>query len=422
MVSFGGVEKWKINVSTVEVTIFKSLSATPPASPTPGIPLPGLLLKKKKRKENFDNMTDEGKTTSTTTTTRRIPENIACLLCEEYDNGKKNNKISYTCRVVSDYPRSTLASSTLPDQVLVSVDHTALTYADALVILGRSGGAREYPIIPGTDFAGVVVAEHAEFHVGDRVVAHGGQLGRAVDGGFSTLCYCSSSTVTLLPEGISTLRAAQMGSAAVTAMCAVIEIENFQYKFQHKGRKEILISGATGAVGGFALSLLSGLGYTCTALTRSTESYASYLTQLGATKVLSCDEVRRRNSRNSNLIMFWLDTCALRACTTINIYSLSITVNLTYIIFLLTHVFSFSSSSLFFLSSFSLFSLFFFSFFSLFLNKTHYLVFTIMFRGDIIRGRKICWYYRCIRRRIFVKDVATFEKRWCVCYMWLSSR
>ena len=206
--------------------------------------------------------TKQTETKTTPTTVPPIPQTTSCLLCEEYESGKK--KKEYTCQTITKHPVSSLSSKT--DQIIVLVEHTALTYADALVILGRSGGAREYPIVPGTDFSGIVIRlgqqwskqqqsfvpeTNTRFQLGDRVIAHGGTTGRYSDGGFSSLCYCDASTLTHIPASMTTKRAAQLGSAAVTAMYAVLEIESFHRTI--KGRREVIISGASGSVGGYAL-------------------------------------------------------------------------------------------------------------------------------------------------------------------------
>ena len=235
--------------------------------------------------------TDEQKTTASA-----VPQDDrirSCLLCEEYDSG--NKKTEYTCQIATNHPVTTSQSQhknktkkEATSTTLVLVEHTSLTYADALVVLGRSGGAKEYPIIPGTDFAGVCMTDSDLFHVGDRVVASGGELGRSLDGGFATVCHCPLSTLTLLPSNISTKRAAQMGSAAVTAMSAVMEIELFHR--QIKGKREVLVSGATGSVGGYAVAILSNLGYSVTALTRDAESNRALLAAIGAHKAISCNE------------------------------------------------------------------------------------------------------------------------------------
>ena len=228
-----------------------------------------------------------------------IPDTLRCLTIEEYTkdtNKPSSSKVtSYTCQVV-DKTVASLVSK--PEQVLLSVEYAALTYADALVVLGRSGAAREYPIIPGADFVGVVLKDDSEqFDVGDRVIAHGGELGRAIDGGFATLCYAPLSTLTRLPTNLTNKRAAMMGSAAITAMCSIIEIEKFNRTI--KGKREVLITGATGSVGGFCLAILSHLGYTCTALTRDAETHRTYLSRMGAHRTLSVEEFKKGASDDS---------------------------------------------------------------------------------------------------------------------------
>ena len=244
-----------------------------------------------------------------------IPETLRCLYCEEYSSENKtstnntrnssnsststsSSKLSYTCQVTE---KPLLFLHHKEQHVLLSVEYASLTYADALVVLGKSGGARAYPIIPGSDFVGRIISinkdsnidsnnweDFQDFQIGDRVIAHGGELGRAIHGGFSTMCSAPMSTLTRLPDNITTKHACMLGSAAITAMLAVIEIEKFHRTV--KGKKHVLISGASGSIGGMALIMLARLGYTCTALTRDVEGNRHYLSKLGASKSLSCTE------------------------------------------------------------------------------------------------------------------------------------
>ena len=239
-----------------------------------------------------------------------IPETLRCLYCEEYSSENKtstnttrnssnsstgssssSSKLSYTCQVTE---KPLLFLHHKEEHVLLAVEYAALTYADALVVLGRSGGARAYPIIPGSDFVGRIISinkdsnNREDFHIGDRIIAHGGELGRAIHGGFSTVCSAPMSTLTRLPDNITTKHACMLGSAAITAMLAVIEIEKFHRTV--KGKRHVLISGASGSIGGMALIMLSHLGYTCTALTRDVDGNRNYLSKLGASRTLSCTE------------------------------------------------------------------------------------------------------------------------------------
>jgi NADPH2:quinone reductase len=73
-----------------------------------------------------------------------------------------------------------------------------------------------------------------------------------------------------------------LGTAGFTAALA---IDRMEQNGQHPGLGPILVSGATGGVGSVAIDLLSGRGYTVTALTGKPDA-AAYLEMLGASKVL----------------------------------------------------------------------------------------------------------------------------------------
>ena len=79
-----------------------------------------------------------------------------------------------TSRIADDYK-----TTDLPEHgMTVRVTHAGLTVQDAMVVQGCSGAARSYPMIPGTDLAGIVLqvdeeAAQSGFRVGDRIVAGG---------------------------------------------------------------------------------------------------------------------------------------------------------------------------------------------------------------------------------------------------------
>ena len=58
--------------------------------------------------------------------------------------------------------------------VVVDVTHSTLNYKDGLAMTGSSPIVRNFPMIPGIDFSGVVrSSEDSEFSKGDRVVLNG---------------------------------------------------------------------------------------------------------------------------------------------------------------------------------------------------------------------------------------------------------
>lgn len=172
----------------------------------------------------------------------------------------------------------------LPDgEVTVRIAHSTLNYKDALAITGRGVIVRSFPLVPGIDFAGVVEQSlDARFHPGDRVVATGFGLGVDHWGGLAEYARVPADWLIRLPDAMSTRDAMTFGTAGVTAMLAIIGIENHGID---ASRGPVLVTGAGGGVGGLAIHLLSRLGYTVIASTgRMAE--APYLKALGAKDVI----------------------------------------------------------------------------------------------------------------------------------------
>jgi NADPH:quinone reductase-like Zn-dependent oxidoreductase len=78
-----------------------------------------------------------------------------------------------------------LEESALPrGEVTIRVQYSSVNFKDALALTPKGGVVRDYPIVPGIDLTGEVVAsESPEFAVGDLVLAHGYQIGTGHHGG-----------------------------------------------------------------------------------------------------------------------------------------------------------------------------------------------------------------------------------------------
>lgn len=79
------------------------------------------------------------------------------------------------------------AESDLPEgDVTVNIDYSSINYKDALAITGRGPIVRQFPMVPGIDFAGTVSASsHPEYQVGDQVLLTGWGVGEKHWGGLS---------------------------------------------------------------------------------------------------------------------------------------------------------------------------------------------------------------------------------------------
>ncbi|RIJ87743.1 oxidoreductase, partial [Ralstonia solanacearum] len=90
----------------------------------------------------------------------------------------------------------------MPGDVTVAIDYSTVNYKDAMAIGGRAPVIRQFPLIPGIDFAGVVeTSTHAGFAVGDRVVANGWGLSQTHHGGLAQKARVSGDWLVKLPDG-----------------------------------------------------------------------------------------------------------------------------------------------------------------------------------------------------------------------------
>lgn len=179
---------------------------------------------------------------------------------------------------------SRIDTSQLPQgDVLVEVAWSSLNYKDALAITGASPVVRSFPMVPGIDFAGVVVeSSHSAFEPGDRVVLNGWGVGERHWGGLAARARVSGDWLVPLPEGISLRNAMAIGTAGFTAMLCVMALERTGLM---PGSGEVVVTGAAGGVGSIATMLLAARGYSVAAVTgRMTE--ADYLTSLGAMTII----------------------------------------------------------------------------------------------------------------------------------------
>lgn len=171
----------------------------------------------------------------------------------------------------------------MPGDVTVAIDYSTVNYKDAMAISGRAPVIRQFPLIPGIDFSGVVeTSTHAGFAVGDRVVANGWGLSQTHHGGFAQKARVPGDWLVKLPAVFSTRDAMAVGTAGYTAMLSVLALE-------HAGvapdQGDVLVTGASGGAGSVAVALLSKLGYRVVASTGRLEE-TDYLRELGAAEVI----------------------------------------------------------------------------------------------------------------------------------------
>ncbi|ENG4184034.1 oxidoreductase [Providencia rettgeri] len=177
-----------------------------------------------------------------------------------------------------------LTTEMLPaGDIIVDIHWSTLNYKDALAICGKAGVVRQYPMVPGIDFSGVVHhSEDPRFQVGQHVLLTGWGVGETHWGGLASQARVPAKYLTPLPENLSLKQAMVIGTAGFTAMLCVNALEEAGIT-PDKG--EVIVSGASGGVGSTAVQLLSLLGYDVVAISGREENNA-YLQSLGAKRVL----------------------------------------------------------------------------------------------------------------------------------------
>ena len=167
--------------------------------------------------------------------------------------------------------------------VTVDVSYSTINYKDGLAITGKSPVVRKWPMVPGIDFAGTVAAsDHAMWKTGDRVVLNGWGVGESHWGGLAQRARVSGDWLVRLPDGIDGAQAMAIGTAGYTAMLCAMALEA---RGVAPDDGEILVTGATGGVGSFAVALLAARGYRVVASTGKASEHA-FLKALGAADVV----------------------------------------------------------------------------------------------------------------------------------------
>ncbi|NND43611.1 MAG: oxidoreductase, partial [Silicimonas sp.] len=208
---------------------------------------------------------------------------IRALIVEKNDEGKTHASVQE------------IDEARLPEgDVTVAVEYSTVNYKDGLCIGPGGGLVRDYPHVPGIDFAGTVeTSDDSRFSPGDKVVLTGWRVGEVHWGGYAQKARVKADWLVPLPEGLTTRSAMAVGTAGFTAMLAVMALEDHGVS---PGKGEVLVTGAAGGVGSVATAILANLGYQVAGVTGRPET-ADYLKDLGAGRIVPRDEINETVKR-----------------------------------------------------------------------------------------------------------------------------
>ena len=205
------------------------------------------------------------------------------LVVEKNDDGKTRASVQQ------------ITEDQLPaGDVTVAVEYSTVNYKDGLCIGPGGGLVRNYPHVPGIDFAGTIEAsEDPRYKPGDKVVLTGWRVGEVHWGGYAQKARVKADWLVPLPDGLDTRQAMAVGTAGFTAMLAVMALEDHGLK---AGNGPVLVTGAAGGVGSVAVAILAALGHEVAAVTGRPET-ADYLRSLGASQIVAREEINETVKR-----------------------------------------------------------------------------------------------------------------------------
>ncbi|MDR2689279.1 MAG: oxidoreductase [Azoarcus sp.] len=168
-------------------------------------------------------------------------------------------------------------------EVLIRVHFSSINYKDALAATGAGKIIRRFPCVGGIDLSGEVVESgDPRFKTGDAVIATSFDIGVAHHGGYAEYARVPADWVVPLPAGLDLLRAMALGTAGLTAALGIVRMEDNGLA---PANGPVIVTGASGGVGGLAIDMLAQLGYAVTALTGKADE-TDFLRHIGAADIL----------------------------------------------------------------------------------------------------------------------------------------
>ncbi len=167
--------------------------------------------------------------------------------------------------------------------VTVAIDYSTINYKDGLAITGKSPVVRKWPMVPGIDGAGEVIASsHPDWKAGDAFILNGWGVGETHMGCLGERAKLKGDWLIPRPQGMSSRTAMAIGTAGYTAMLCAMALAEHGVK---PDDGEVLVTGASGGVGSVAVAIRAARGYKVVASTGKLAE-ADYLKSLGAAEVI----------------------------------------------------------------------------------------------------------------------------------------
>ena len=171
--------------------------------------------------------------------------------------------------------------------VIVQVDYSDLNFKDGMILKNGGRLVKEFPHIPGIDFAGKVLeSENPKFKEGDEVILTGFRVGEIFYGGYSQIAKVNADFLVKKPDNLTTKQAMILGTAGFTSLMSTFAIQARESILLGEKVNDVLVTGATGGVGSVAIMALTKLGYNVTAVTGK-DSKTDYLKSLGAKNIVN---------------------------------------------------------------------------------------------------------------------------------------
>tara|TARA_B100000989_G_scaffold192651_3_gene145326 strand:+ start:171 stop:1166 length:996 start_codon:yes stop_codon:yes gene_type:complete len=177
--------------------------------------------------------------------------------------------------------------------VLVKIDYSSLNYKDGMILKNGGNLVKEYPHIPGIDFAGTVEESDSDkFKKNDKVILTGWRVGEIYFGGYSQYAKVKDNFLVKMPDDLDSKKSMILGTAGLTALMCVLALQARETILLGEPIKDVLVTGATGGVGSVAVLALSKLGYNVAAVTGKSEK-SDFLKSLGASTIIQRDDMNQ---------------------------------------------------------------------------------------------------------------------------------